>query len=114
MTEAVSFDFLTFTVFVEMRDDVPDGFLDIAAGGCYDDPDTCKFGIWFKDPSPSCNMIVHECWHLYMSLMSYIDHAPHTFEELNSEIYAYSFQLLYGQVLDIIYNSKHYKAAEDV
>ena len=112
MTERKSFSFLTFKIVVEIREDVPDGYDKNSAAGCQDDPgDDEVFRIWFsmKEELPSLTSVVHECWHLFMAVMNYVDKHEHTFEEMNNEIYAYNFHLLFSKVLDSILESKMYQ-----
>ena len=120
MIERKKVKFLSFKIIVEIRDDTPEGFGEEAAGGCYDQPnENNEFKIWFTVERGAVGLkaITHECWHLFMSIMKMIDTHEHTFEELNNEIYAYSFHNLFGDVLGAVINSKLYQKAieeEDV
>jgi len=121
MKERISFSFLTFKVTIELRDTAPSEWAETAVGGCYDEPDKDRtFRMWFlmkneDDYSlPSLKIIAHECWHLFMTIMNHVDKWEHTFEELNNEIYAYNFHMLFSMVLDSILDSKSYrKMAEE-
>lgn len=108
MIERKYFSFLTFKVVVELREDVPEGFNEVAAAGCHDEPDDKgRFRLWFsfKEDIPSFGTIAHESWHLFMTIMYYIDKFDHSFEELNSEMYAYNFHILFSTILDIVLGS---------
>ena len=101
---------MTFKVIVELREDVPEGFLENAAGGCYDEPDEkMTFHIWFKGGAPGLKVIAHECWHLFMTVMGYIDPHEHDFPELNSEIYAYNWHEMFNNVLSCLFNMRRYQ-----
>ena len=116
MIERKTIEVLTFTVIVELRDTTPKGFADIACGGCYDEPDEqCRFKIWFstKFGTPGLKIIAHECWHLYMTVLKHIDKHDHTFEELNTEIYAYNFHKMFDDVLDCLFNMKEYQKLDN-
>lgn len=63
--------------------------------------------IWFNKISPDA--VAHETWHLFMMILTYIGNESHTFDELNSEIYAYSFGELYRSITEVIVNSDKYK-----
>lgn len=67
-----------------------------------------SFSIWFKG-RPTIEVIAHEAWHLFMRQMSILDQMDHTFEELHSEIYAYTFENLISQILDKLCDMKLYK-----
>lgn len=111
-TERKSFRFLGFTVLVELRDNPPEGFLEKTAGGCFDDPDDKgRFRVWFLGDLPPLKVISHECWHLYMTILGYMDTHEHTFEELNNEIYAYNFNILFENVLTLLFSMKRYQKA---
>ena len=111
MIEKKRFTFLGVTVECVLTDKSPDDFSDEAEGGVYgapvlDDPTT--FRVWFKGIVKDY-VFVHECWHLYFAIMKYIDTRIHTFDELYEEIYAYSFHMLYVNVLETITHMKLYK-----
>ena len=111
MIEKKKFEFLSYTIVVEIRDKPPTKWDERACGGCYDKPDeNINFRIWFSlDKNiPNIRTIAHECWHLFMTIMNYIDKFNHTFEELNNEIYAYNYHILFGNVFDCVINSKAY------
>ena len=91
-------------------DKVPEEYSPEALGGVYgypvkDDPTT--FRIWFKGLVKEYVM-VHEVWHLFFAIMKHLDHRDHSFDELYAEIYAYSFHVLYSNVLDAVTHMKLY------
>ena len=109
MVEKKRFEFLSYKVIVEIRDTPPTEWDKGACGGCYDKPDeNFNFKVWFSLDKciPNIRSISHECWHLFMTILNYVDNCNHTFEELNNEIYAYNFHILFGRVFDCIVNSK--------
>lgn len=109
--EKAYFTLKTFKVCVELREDVPKGFTENAVGGCYDEPDeNLVFTVWFKGGAPGLKIIAHECWHLFMTVMNYIDMHEHTFKELNSEVYAYDWHEMVDNVLTCLFNMKRYQA----
>ena len=106
--EKKRFDFMVFRIEVQMRDEPPYGFSEEALGGVYDEPNNDNiYMIWFNK-LPSKEAIVHECWHLFMTLMAQVDNHEHGFLELNGEIYAYSFHILYSNILDALCSMKYY------
>ena len=106
---------LTFTVLVEIRDDMVEEVPEYADGGVHDGPfmknGRICFKIWFSlvRGLPAIQHIVHECWHLYMTILKYIDEHEHTFEELNNEVYAYTFQDSFQNIFNTILTSKIYQ-----
>ena len=114
MKEKKYFEVMTFKVCLELRDDVPKDFAEKAVGGVYDLPDdNMVFRMWFNtsNGTPGLRIISHECWHLFMTIMNYIDKHEHTFEELNNEIYAYNFHKLFNDVIGNMFNMKMYQKA---
>ena len=107
--EKKRFDFMVFRIEVQMRDEPPYGFSSEALAGVYDEPnDDNIYMLWFNK-LPSKEVITHECWHLFMTLMAQIDTHEHGFLELNGEIYAYNFHILYSKILDALCGMKYYK-----
>ena len=106
-------DFLSARVCVMLTDCAPEGFREEAVAGVYGQPkDGNIFGIWFN--GLVCpDEVVHECWHLFMSIMATADDKEHIFLELNDEIYAYSFHTLFNDVLDAVTGLKAYKELWD-
>ena len=103
-----SFDFLAFKVEVWLTDSAPKGFRDEALAGVFHhEANSPIFKIWFKK-TVTTNSLVHECWHLFMTILSAMDCTPHYFDELNSEIYAYSFHSLTQNVLETATSMKAY------
>ena len=114
MVERKKLEFLSFRIILEIRDKAPDEWDENACGGCYDAPDDdICFKLWFalETSIPTFRTISHEVWHLFMTIMNYADKHEHTFEELNNEIYAYSFHTLFGMVMDSLLESKAYQKA---
>lgn len=102
------FDFLAFTVEVWLTDSAPIGFKEEAIAGVFPHEDNSPvFKIWFKK-SLSYESLVHECWHLFMTMLMVMDKEPHFFSELNSEIYAYSYHSLVSNVLETATSMKAY------
>lgn len=108
MKEKKKFRFLIYDVEVCFRDDIPEGFGESAAAGTYQGCIDGKFKMWFKD-LPAPEEIAHECWHLFMQIMSFVDSHEHTFEELISEIYAYNFHIFFCEVVKALTSMKRYK-----
>lgn len=110
-SESRCFTFMTFDVVVELIRRQVEAQPGDAGGGCSDDGR--KFKIWFTvgDGVPTLAMVSHECWHLFMSIMSYVDQHEHRFSELADEVYAYSFQTLFSTVLDFMLGSEMYQKA---
>lgn len=103
-----SFNFLAFTVEVYITDSAPNGFRKEAVAGVYPHEDNSPvFKIWFKKTLTQ-ETLVHECWHLFMTMLMAMDNRPHYFDELNTEIYAYSFHSLVSNVLETATNMKAY------
>ena len=119
MTERVVVKILTFKVEIKLYDKTPKGMPDYADGGVYDDlsldKDHDAFKIWFSFARgiPTLQTLVHECWHLYMTILSHVDNHEHTFEELNNEVYAYCFQDIFHTVFNAVICSKTYKRLAD-
>jgi hypothetical protein len=112
MIERKRFSFLTRRVLVEIRDDSPEGWPSIADAGCYTEPDDKgEFLVWFSVERgvPGLSTISHECWHLFMTILGYADKNEYSFDVLDSEIYAYNFQILFMDVLNSLLNSKAYQ-----
>lgn len=62
--------------------------------------DENQFTMWFRDV-PMINALVHETYHLFCYLMETMNgETPFTWEELNSEVYAYCIHTLYTKVAD--------------
>ena len=103
-----AFDFLGFSVEVWLVNSVPNGHRAEALAGVEPhEPNSPIVQIWFKGlVNPT--MVVHECWHLYMEMLSAMDNKAHWFDELNSEIYAYSFHSLFDKVLENVTGMKEY------
>lgn len=105
------FEFLTFDVDVVLRDDVPELFDKHCDGGIYNKVDeqggTTGIAIWFKG-LPSMEIVTHECYHLFMRILEFIDGQAYTFKEMNSEIYAYQFGELCQTVLDKLRSLPYY------
>ena len=81
---------------MEIRDEAPEGWPSIADAGCYTEPDDKgEFLIWFSVGRgvPGLSTIAHECWHLFMTILGYADKNEYSFDVLDSEIYAYNFQV---------------------
>lgn len=103
-----SFNFMGFIVEVYITDSAPNGFREDSVAGVYPHEDNSPvFKIWFRKTLTQ-EMLVHECWHLYMTMLMVMDSSPHYFEELNNEIYAYNFHSLVMNVLDTATGMKVY------
>lgn len=102
------FNFLAFTVEVWITDSTPEGFREKAVAGVFQHEDNSPlFKIWFKK-TLSYESLVHECWHLFMTMLMAMDNKPHYFLELNDEIYAYSYHSLVSNVLETATSMKIY------
>lgn len=102
------FYFLAFIVEVYITDCAPEGFREDAIAGVYPHEDNSPvFKIWFKKTITQ-ESLVHECWHLFMTMLMVMDNDPHYFEELNNEIYAYNFHSLVTNVLETATGMKAY------
>lgn len=102
------FNFLAFVIEVYLTDSAPEGFREEAVGGVFPHEDNSPvFKIWFKKTITQ-ESLVHECWHLFMTMLMVIDNKPHYFEELNTEIYAYSYHSLVSNVLETVTGMKAY------
>ncbi len=108
--------FLSFKIEVNLRDDVPSPFDKHCDGGIYNkvnkEGGTTAIVIWFKD-LPSMETVTHECYHLFMRVLEFIDGQAYTFKEMNSEIYAYQFGGLCQGVLDALRSFPYYHALLD-
>lgn len=112
MTEHKCFKVMTFTVDIELcsgpMKDAPEN----ADGGVSSEPYVVSghpvFRVWFSFSHgiPTMSIIAHECWHLYMTILGYVDSHYHTFLELNSEIHAYTFQDVFHEVMNAVVSSK--------
>ena len=113
MIETKQINFNVFRIKLELRDDIPKGYCDDSFGGvdCHPNKNGI-FRIWFKT-IPRWDVIAHEIWHLFFTIMSNADSYNHTFDELNNEIYAYNFQHLYDLILTSLRNMKLYKKCYD-
>jgi hypothetical protein len=106
-------EFLACDIIVMLTDSAPKGFRDDALAGVYEAPEKGnQFKVWFNGLI-TANEVVHECWHLFFTMMSVMDVNPKMFCELNDEIYAYSFHTLFDKVLDTITGMKKYKELYD-
>lgn len=104
-----SFSFLAFTVEVWLTDSPPEGFREESlAGVFYREPNDDIVRIWFKG-LVNTDTVVHECWHLFIEMLSAMDNKPHYFSELYDEIYAYFFHTLVSKVLETVTSMKEYK-----
>lgn len=102
------FPFLAFTVEVWLTDSAPNEFRKEAVAGVFPHEDNSPlFKIWFKK-SLTYESLVHECWHLFMTMLVGMDNKPHYFAELNDEIYAYSYHSLVSNVLETATSMKAY------
>lgn len=112
MSEHKCFKVLTFTVDLELCSSPIKDAPENADGGVNDEPYFVSghpvFKIWFSFAHgiPATSIIAHECWHLYMTILSYVDSHYHTFQELNNEIYAYTFQDIFNEVMNAVVSSK--------
>lgn len=96
------FNYLCFIIEVWLVDSAPEGFREEAVAGVFPHEDNSSlFKIWFKK-SLSYESLVHECWHLFMTMLIAMDNKPHYFSELNNEIYAYSYHTLVSNVLETV------------
>lgn len=103
-----TFPFFSFIIEVYITDSAPEGFREEAIAGVYPHEDNSPvFKIWFKKTLTQ-ETLVHECWHLYMTMLMAMDNKPHYFEELNNEVYAYGFHSLVMNVLDTATSMKAY------
>ena len=76
-----SFQWLIFTIEVYITDSAPEGFREEAIAGVYPhETNSPVFKIWFKKIF-STETLVHECWHLYMTMLMAMDSRPHYFRE---------------------------------
>lgn len=58
------------------------------------------FLLLFNSERPlSFEMIAHECWHMFFQIMEYQGESPLSMSELFKELYAMSFETLYGRTL---------------
>ena len=113
MTEIRTVRWNVFEIRVELREDTPEEFTDKAVAGVWDEPDDKgRFRVWFK-ALPAEDAFSHEAWHLFFTILMFTDEHNHTMAELNSEIYAYSFQYLYSQIKDCVTGMKLYKKLWD-
>lgn len=111
--EQTLIQFGVFDIRLELRDDVPEGYREQALGGVDSElDDKGRFRIWFKT-IPTNDGVIHELWHLFFTIMKTVDPNGHYFDELNCEIYAYSFQYLYDLVLEALTAMKLYKMRYD-
>lgn len=102
-------EFLECDIDVMLVDSAPKEFRENALAGVYGAPkEGSLFKIWFKGIVTS-EEVVHECWHLFMTIMAVMDDDAKYFIDLNDEIYAYSFHTLFSKVLDAITRMKKYK-----
>lgn len=101
-----SFTFWGIEIQVSLINEIPEDWDQQASAGVSYIQDK-KTEIWFKEISD--NLVAHECWHLFMHLLEYVDNKQHYFSELNSEIYAYDFQELVKFVTSIIKESPMYE-----
>lgn len=104
--------FLVFDIDVMIRDDVPENFNEASQGGIYtrksNKDDSIVLVIWFKDVA-DMNIMCHECYHLFMRMLELIDDGAYSFNELNSEIYAYEFGMLCQRVLNVVRSFPYYQ-----
>lgn len=110
--ERKTFEFLSFSIAVEIWDKPWDEDSENIFGCCcFDLRGDGYFTVRFLmiDSPLKLEALVHETWHLFMSIMKMADTHYHSFEELNQEIYAYNFQVLHSKILDIVLKSKSYK-----
>ena len=112
MRQSKRFEHMDVYIEVVLSDTSLKGFNYDAVAGVYDCPKVVSgkyvFTIWFKEYI-STSRLCHECWHLFMTIMKYIDSQYHGFSELNSEIYAYTFHALCVKVEDTATGMKLYK-----
>lgn len=57
-------------------------------------------------------IVSHECYHLFMRILGFVDDRAYTFKELNAEIYAYKFGELGKRVLLALKAMPYYKVLE--
>lgn len=108
MSEKKTIEFLGQQIEVQLLDKVPDGH-ENAIAGVLPTEENEPFKIWFKGLIAD-STLVHEVWHLFMTMMGALDNEPKYFLELNTEIYAYNFHTLYRSVKDTVTGMKSYKA----
>ena len=101
------FDFLGCDVQVSLVDKSPEGHREEALAGVSPMENGNVFKIWFKG-LVTPQIVAHETWHLYMTILATMDNKEHYFIELNEEIYAYNFHDLYGKVLETVTSMKKY------
>ena len=113
MVESRLLHFGVFDIRLELRDDVPEGYREQALGGVdLEQDDKGRFRIWFKT-IPTSDGVIHELWHLFFTVMKTVDPNVHYFEELNCEVYAYSFQHLYDLIIEALTGMRLYKKRYD-
>ena len=108
MTEKKTIEFLNQQIEVQLLDHTPEGHGN-AIAGVLPTEENEPFKIWFNGLVTD-GTLVHECWHLFMTMMGTLDESPKYFLELNSEIYAYTFHTLFLQIKDTVTGMKSYKA----
>ena len=70
------------------------------------------FSLRFKKAYVS--VIAHECWHLFMRIMQWMDKFnAYSFEELSTEIYAWNFGILVGKVTDALQKMQRERLDEE-
>ena len=113
MTESKTLHWLTFDVKLELHEDVPEGYNENALAGVDDEADDDgRFRIWFKGIT-TIDAVVHETWHLFFIIMAFSDSHAVRFDELNRELYAYSFQHLFNMVHDNLTGMRLYRRLWD-
>ena len=106
-------EFLACDIDVILVDSAPKEFRKEALAEVYPTMENGNlFKVWFKGIVTS-EEVVHECWHLFMTIMAVMDDSEKYFIDLNDEIYAYSFHTLFNKVLDAITSMKKYKEIYD-
>lgn len=106
-------EFLECDIEILLVDFPPKEFRKEALAGVYPPvKDSNLFKIWFKGVV-TAEEVVHECWHLFMTMLAVMDDSEKYFVDLNEEIYAYSFHTLFGKILDAITSMKKYKELYD-
>ena len=102
------FNYLCFIIEVWLVDSAPKEFRNEALAGVFPHEDNSPlFKIWFKK-SLTYETLVHECWHLFMTMLMTMDNKPHYFYELNTEVYAYNFHSLVSNVIETATSMKAY------
>ena len=97
--------FLNFRIQVILCDEDPYGDGSIGWVDRLDNPPRWRVGFVGV---PAEDVLAHECWHLFNSVMAVADSQPKAFDELAcSELYAYTFQELFSQLRQAVSTLAH-------